>query len=420
MQKGSLKKSILIFVIVMTTVLAIGLVFLNHYVNQLSMTRIELEEPILGKHDDDDENEIETPENIETELTILIMGTDQSGYRTDSMLAANIDFKTKTVSLFSIPRDYRIKLNTKVQDLINHHTDYLKMTELHSYAKSADYVSPASLTASAAEELLGFRFDHIVLINFKAFREVIDALGGIEVNVPTRLYYNDPYQDLHIDLQAGMQTLNGRQAEGLVRFRQDNNGGGYGDFNRMEVQQYVLKEFVKKVVSLDSALNANELFEIAKENVQTDANLKDLIYLLSRANEIDFNRIYSHTLEGYGDTIGGVYYYVPPKTTEIRAFVNQAISTDRTPTLSSKEYDIIIHNGSGKGKRAAKTKEILTENGYNVVEIGDSPLEPTMKTRIFVPKDGLGKDLQEYFNLSEILIDPEEENIKIVLGMLTE
>ncbi len=418
MQKGSLKKSLIIFVIVMFGVFAAGYVYFNNYFNQLQMTRVEFEAPILGTHEND--VELEEPQNEETEITVLIMGTDKSGYRTDAMLAANVDFETNTVSLFSIPRDYRIKLNSHVQDLINHHTEYLKLTELHAYAKSADYSSPASLTASAAEELLGFRFDHIVVFNFKAFRDVIDALGGIEVNVPTRLYYNDPYQDLYIDLYAGVQTLNGKQAESLVRFRKDNNGGGYGDFNRMEVQQYVLKEFVKKLISLKSAMSINDLFDIAKENVKTDADLNEVIYLMSRASEIDFNRIYSHTLEGYGDTIGGVYYYVPPETTKIRSFVADAIENDRTPTLSSKDYEIVVLNGSGKNGRAAQVKTVLEESGYTISEIGNSDYDMTMKTRIIVPKDNLGKDLQGYFNLSEVIVDPEIEHIEVVLGMLME
>ncbi len=392
MLNGSLKKSILIFIIVLITAFIAGFYFFDQYFDQLKMTRIDFGSSILeGKEDKKIENEA-------SETTILLMGTDKSGYRTDSMLAVNVNFETNTVSLFSIPRDYRITLNSKVQELINHHSKYIKLTELHSYAKVADYESPASLTASAVEELVGFRFDHIVLFNLKAFREVVDALGGLEVNVPSRLYYEDPYQDLYIDLYPGLQTLTGRQAEGLVRFRKNNFGGGYGDFNRMEVQQYVLKEFVKKLVSVDSALNANQLFDIAKENVQTDADLSDLVYLLSRFGEIDFDRIYSHTLPGYADTINGAYYYIPPENEELIEFVDDTLKTDRTPTLSSKDYPIVILNGSGKNNRATMTKEVLEKDGYQVAEIGTSNYDQTMKTKIIVPDQDLGKDLQGYFN----------------------
>ncbi len=416
MYKGSVKKIILIFTITLITVLGVGYALANMYFSQLTVNRVTFERPVISN----DASEITLEERENNEVSILLLGTDESGFRTDSMLAVNIDFETQTVSMFSIPRDYRVDLTDDIKEMINHNSDYVKLTELHAYAKGAGYESPVSLTSAAAEEFLGFRFNHIVLFNLKAFNDIVDAVGGVEVNVPKRLYYQDPYQDLYIDLYPGVQLLDGKQAESLVRYRKDNSGDGYGDFNRMEVQQYVLKAFVKKLISAETAGRVNELFEIVKQNVITDADLNDVLYLLGRAREIDFNRLYSHTLPGTDASHQGKYYYDPPELEALHELVHEQIEKDKLPTTSSKDVDIVVLNGTGKNQMAAKYRDILAGNGYTISDIGTYYNEHTMKTRIIVPKDGMGKDLQSYFDLSEIIVDPEAEGITIILGMLTE
>lgn len=419
MQKSSKKKTILTIIGIVVLVLSVAYAWTNHYYSQLNINREVINEPVINNNDQENPTQPLTPKE-DPITTFLLVGTDESGYLTDSMLAVRIDFENKTTSLFSVPRDYMVELSDKVQGDINYYSRYIKLTELHSYAKSAEYSSPISLTTKAIEELLGFEFDHIVLFSIDAFKNVVDAVGGVEVYVPVAMNYYDPVQNLRINLQPGQQLLDGELAEGFVRYRKDNYNNGYGDFGRMEMQQYFLKEFVKKLLSVESLLNFNEVFESIKDFVQTDASLNDALFLVSKVKDLDFDRIYSHTLPGKNRIINGKYFLAPPDINELHSLVKEMIAIDNGDVATSKEYDIVVLNGTDKLKMASKYREILLEEGYNVVSIGDYYGDKAIKTQIVVPDDSLGQDLKQLFDFSEIIVDTTAENITIILGRIEE
>ncbi len=430
MQRESLKKAAIIFLVSLVVVLGAGYAMANHYFKQLILERTDINHSIIeqpnngdnqtGDGNNDSVSPVPKEDNKPRIKTILLAGTDRSGYRTDSMMAIRIDLSSKRISLFSIPRDYRIELTKDVQKSIKHYANYIKLTELHAFAKMADQDSPISFTAKAIEELTGLKFDHIVVFKIKAFRKVVDAVGGVKVYVPKNMDYDDPHQKLHIHLKRGYHLLDGKQAEELVRFRKNNNGSGYGDFGRMEMQQYFLKEFVKKLVSLESALNFNEIFDAIKDFVQTDITLSQALMLLSEVKDIDLSNVYSHTLPGEDKWIKGGYYYNPPKISELHDFVDEQVAIDVKPQVTSKDSEIIMLNGTGKGKMAAKFKQKMEDAGYNIVSIGDYHGERKLKTRIIVKSEAEGQDLKQFFNLSEIIVDAEIENTTIVLGQIEE
>ncbi len=432
MQRESIKKAIIIFLAFLALFFTVGYAVANHYFNQLSIKRQDIGHDIIetqnsatdgsiGVKKPEDAPKPQEPEDKgPKEKTILLVGTDRSGYLTDSMMAIRIDLKSKRVSIFSIPRDYRVELTKDVQKTLRYYKKHIKLTEIHSYAKMAKHESPISLTTKAIEELTGLKFDHIVLIKLKAFKSVVDAVGGVEVYVPRNMNYDDPHQRLHIHLTRGYHLLNGAQAEGLVRFRKNNDLTGYGDFGRMEMQQYFLKEFVKKLISVESALNFNEIFDAVKDFVQTDATLNDALYLLNEMKDVDLSHVYSHTLPGEDAWIGGGYYYNPPEISELRKFVKEQIAVDLQPQKEIIKDPIVILNGNGKSKMASKFKTKLEEVGYNISSIGDYSGTRKLKTRIYVKKQADGQDLQQYFNLSEIIVDENIENITIVLGQIEE
>lgn len=357
-------------------------------------------------------------------LNILLMGTDKSGLRTDTMMVIHYNQKTKTTSLFSIPRDYRIPVSDELKTLIHYKSDHIKFTELHSYGKAADYESPASLTTQAAEELLNIKIDHFVLINIAGFKQVVDSVGGVEVNVPQNLEYHDPTQDLHISLKAGPQTLDGEKAEQFVRFRQSNSHKGYGDFGRMEMQQYFFTAFVKKLFSANSLYNITQIYSSLTEFVTTDATLEDAISILNTAKDADLKRVYSHTLPSVSETIGGVSYQIPPETEELISFVQETIESDKAPLQDSKLIPIQILNGTSKKDLLETTEQTLTLAGYTVSDTGKYNGARTMRTRIIVPREGIGHDLKAYFEFSEVIVDPsrfkeeDPESIIVILGSI--
>jgi len=131
------------------------------------------------------------------------------------MFVATIDEATKSVSLLSVPRDTRVKIPGHGWDKIN-----------HAYANGG-----SQLSQKAVENLLGIPIDYYVTIDFAGFYKIVDAVGGVDVDVEKRMYYEDPYDELVIDIQPGMQHMNGKTAIQYVRYRDSE-----GDIGRIERQ----------------------------------------------------------------------------------------------------------------------------------------------------------------------------------------
>lgn len=357
-------------------------------------------------------------------LNIFLMATDKDGIRTDSMILIHYDQLTKTTSMFSVPRDYRLDVSETLKDLIGFRRDYIKMTELHAYALNAGHESPPSVTTQAIEELLNVEVDHMVLLNIEGFRKLVDTIGGVEVNVPRDLNYDDNAQDLHIHLEAGVQTLDGDKAEQLLRFRKDKRGGGYDDFGRMQIQQYFVKAFAQKLLSAGSLFNIANIYTSMTEFVKTDATLEDAVGILKVLQGADFQRVYSHQLPGEGENIGGGYYYSPPPREALIQYVADMLVNDKTPASDSKAIPLVVLNSSTKKGLADFYSTKLTTAGFTVQETGNYRGSRDMKTQIIVPRLGLGHDLKPYFELSEVIVDPERfkaedpEHILIILGDL--
>ncbi|MBQ4213175.1 MAG: LCP family protein, partial [Selenomonas sp.] len=139
--------------------------------------------------------------------TIMIMGVDERDDdvgRSDTLMIASIDPKTNQASLLSVPRDTRVKIKGHGFDKVN---------AAYAYGKE-------KLSQDTVESLLGVNIDHYIIINTKSFKKIIDAIGGIDIDVPKRMHYEDPWDDdggLIIDFQPGMQHMDGAKAVTYVR-----------------------------------------------------------------------------------------------------------------------------------------------------------------------------------------------------------
>jgi anionic cell wall polymer biosynthesis LytR-Cps2A-Psr (LCP) family protein len=150
-------------------------------------------------------------------------------------------------------------------------------------------------------------------VNFDGFKEIIDALGGVEFDVPFRMKYDDPVQGLHIDLQPGLQVLDGEKAHDFVRFRKGNAGyPGYamGDLGRVEAQQAFIKALISQKVNAKYLLKVDEIFDVVCKNVRTNYTAKDLVKHLGAISKIKSDTMKMHQLPGSAQTIGGASYYI--------------------------------------------------------------------------------------------------------------
>lgn len=255
--------------------------------------------------------DLSLPSLGKSRMTILLAGVDEGGDRTDVLMLATVDKKTYQVDLISLPRDIRITVPDDVIEKYNKIAKFklssgqkIKLTEFNYYVscftdKSMPYV------VRLIEDLLGVDIDYYAKIDTKSFVSVIDAIGGVEYDVPCRMYYNPPDQDLYINLYPGLQTLTGKQAEALVRDRYDYVNG---DFGRMETQQKFLKAVFEQVMDNVSLSNLPALAKTFLKYVETDFKLVDIPSAINIATNVSVNNINTHTVPVRAANISGISY----------------------------------------------------------------------------------------------------------------
>lgn len=196
--------------------------------------------------------------------TILLAGTDASGDRTDTIMLLNIDRKAGKLSLMSIPRD------TKVNSTYTPH----KINAAYGVNGSGEQGMDALM--EYVSECIGFRPDGYMLIDLNVFVELVDLMGGVRFDVPCDMYYNDPTQDLYINLQAGEQKLNGEQAMGVVRFR---SGYAMADLERVNVQRDFLSAALHQWVSVKNLWKLPKALSLLLDHTLTDLSTANLLWM---------------------------------------------------------------------------------------------------------------------------------------------
>ncbi len=234
-------------------------------------------------------------------LDVLIAGTDEDGIRTDLILLCRYNVTDNTVAALQIPRDTKIENNGRSDKKIN---------SAYSMPKREQVLF------DEVEMLTGIRPERYVIVSFKAFRQLIDAIGGVEVNVPFRMYYTDPVQNLTIDLYPGKQVLNGRQSEMFMRFRINNDETGYpnGDVDRIAAQKKFYEAVLDKVISGKTILKIPKILGIITENVKTDFTGDDIMRYIGKIPSFKMENVNILTLPGEGGYEGVVSYFFHDET----------------------------------------------------------------------------------------------------------
>ena len=229
----------------------------------------------------------------ESFYNILLAGVDYEGVRTDTIMIARIDTKEHTVALMSIPRDSLVEIGGR-KDRIN--------TVYATYGRGQAGMEALMLEV---EDLLGFMPSGYALINLNAFVEMVDTIGGVYFNVPQRMLYSDPTQNLYIDLYPGYQLLDGQHAMQLVRFRTY----AAADIQRTHVQQDFMKELAKQCLSGGNLTKISDYCDILARNLTTNFTTGNLLYFAQELLKCDLDATESYTLPGDPVSIGGASYY---------------------------------------------------------------------------------------------------------------
>lgn len=376
-------------------------------------------------------------------LNVAVFGVDEDKIRTDVMFVGTFDSKTKKIGLISLPRDTKVTmLDEMITEIkagkgkngsLPNLKGICKLNEVHARAGKDNR---NKYSVMQIEDLLKIKIDYFVKVDIDGFKKLVDVIGGVEVDVPRDMKYDDPTPgyEQKIRLEKGMQHLNGEQAEMLVRWRKDNNGHGYaeGDVGRIETQQIFLKALADKLLNTKTIITkAPELIKIFFDYVETDIGIDDALKYVQYLKDVNIENITMETLPGYSPAYqpGEPSYFINDPT-ETRILVDKLFYDigDTQPTkalaegetISSKDKKIEVLNGGSIGGIAGRTQDKLEADGFTVSSIGTYEGQRQQQTIIIVKEKGLGEDLKKYFIDSEIQIDSTEvskgTDIKIIIG----
>lgn len=235
--------------------------------------------------------------------TFLVAGRDYAGLNTDTIMVVSFDTENDTLNVVSIPRDTMSADTSRTNKKIN-----------AAYAVGGS-ANPEQLLLEI-EQIIGVPIDRYMVVNLDVFETAIDLLDGIEIDVPWRMYYTDTYQGLYIDLYPGVQVLNGSDAVGFVRWRQNNDGTGYatGDLGRIDTQQLFLEALIETVLTPSTVTKIPDLIGTLLESVDTNFTLGEIAWLATEGLEVDLeNNLNFFMLPGYDRYAYSLsYYFVKP------------------------------------------------------------------------------------------------------------
>jgi len=346
-----------------------------------------------------------TAENLE-EFRILLMGVsvDISSKLTDTIMVASYNPKLQKATLISIPRDTFIGKNK------NSANSYDKINAL--------YQKGPERTLEAVNELTGLDIKYYAVIDTQALIKLVDAIGGVDFDIPIKMDYDDPTQDLHIHLEPGFQRVNGEMAEQLLRFRHNNDFTSYSvaygdnDLGRMRTQRTFMMEVARQTLQVKNVLKINQILDIAYEYLETNVKLSNVKDYIPYAIEFNTENIQNAVLPGVPGDINKLSFYVPDKT-KIDKLIKELFTSDEeleeeksgiinlTTNITADEASKIkveILNGSGNVSKLNNATSILKKKGYNITKTTDTSILNT--TTIL---DNTGVEEEILTNIKELL-----------------
>lgn len=329
---------------------------------------------------------------------ILILGTDieysRRGRilptRSDTILVASLDPVKKQVNVLSVPRDTRVHIPGR-----------------HGYDKinaALAYGGPL-LTAQTVSDFLQVPIHHWVMLKLDGVENLVNALGGVEIDVERNMQYLDRSAGLRISLKKGRQVLDGAKAHQYIRFRHD----AYGDIGRVQRQQHFLQAVSEKLLEPMTIMRLPQLIEVAKANVETSLTTPELLRYANWGKGLTMDAV--HMVMVPGEFSGGQYaasYWLPDRD-EARRIARTMLTADaeasadrfeRTVGTASapvsaavkRETRITVLNGTGRTGIANEAAQLLRSDGWTVWTVSTHASSDVERTRIISQKgdDALG------------------------------
>ena len=253
-------------------------------------------------------------------ITVLVLGvsTDISTELSDTIMVCSYNPTTQKAFLLSIPRD------TFIGDNRNSARGADKINSL--YTRGGPQVM-----AEKIEKITGLEIDHYAVVKNDALINIVDAIGGVDFEVPIDMDYDDVTQDLHIHLEAGMQKIDGEKAEQLLRFRHNNNGTSYpssygdNDFGRMKTQRNFMVQTAKQTIKPGNIFRLPAIVNAVFSNLETDISVGSAIRYVPSALSFNTENLQTYQLPGDSQKLNSLWFFLHDenKTNQLVQEINE-------------------------------------------------------------------------------------------------
>lgn len=322
--------------------------------------------------------------------TFLVVGRDTGGGgNTDTILLASYDIPNQKLDVMSVPRD----------TMVNIPYDIKRINAVYNYSGGGDKGIQALY--KEVSQLVGFVPDYKIVVEWNAIGELVEAIDGVWFDVPRDMDYDDATQDLHIHVKAGYQLLNGEDAMGVIRWRENNDGTGYitGDIGRIETQQAFLKAVIAQCLQVKNVGKIREFAQVFSDNVQTDLTLGNLVWFAEQAvfGGLTVENVNFITMPGnyYAEAWSRVYQsmqsYVLPEAEKLLTVVNESFN----PYLENRRLsglDIMSVNEDGSISSTTGNVEDAKAAQPPVIPKPEIKPEPEQAPEVDIPEKPVVSD----------------------------
>ena len=276
---------LVVTVLLFVSMIAVALIMGSHIVNYTADTPNVPGETVVY-YDEDNNPVVHVPQKDQN-FNFLVLGRDRIANLTDVIMLINYNVTEGSISVMQFPRDTYVgygvatsKINATYPTFYNQAVgEGSKQPEVDALRRFADVL----------EEALCTKISYCAIMNLNGFVNIVDTIGGVEVNVPGRMFYEDPEQGLYVDLQPGLQVLDGNQAEQFVRFRY---GLVTGDAGRQDMQKIFISSFIQQVQSsIKDVGNLAKIADVVIENLNTDITVSEFVYFGKNLLNVDMSNI---------------------------------------------------------------------------------------------------------------------------------
>ena len=300
-------------------------------------------------------------------LEFLLIG--ESGNMTDTIIACSYNPRTQQANMISIPRDTFIgdsEAKASTSDKIN-----------CVYNIKKDPMN----TVKAVNKVTGLNLKYYVFVDTAALIKLVDAIGGVEFYVPINMDYDDTSKEntLHIHLKKGLQTIDGKKAEQLLRFRHNNNGTSYpeeygdNDLGRMRTQREFIKATLKQTLKASNVFKLNEILDIANKYAKTNLSVNEVKDYIPYAVNFDTENLTSEMLPNTTKTLNNLSFVIV-NDSESRKLINDMFygGTKEVSEGNTEPITVELLNGSGDSDKLEKALDLLEKDNFDVVKVGNT------------------------------------------------